>query len=428
MQITSRRERIGWYFYDWANSAFYTTVIAVFLGPYLTSIANNAADSNGYISFWGISIFADSLFAYSISFSVLLQLFILPIVGAYADFSNIKKQLLGFFAYVGAFSTMGLYFLDGANYLLGAVLFVVANLSFGASIVVYNAYLNEISTVDDRDAISSIGWAIGYLGGGILLVLNLLLYTNAENIGISSDYAIRISLCSAGLWWALFTIVPLLTLRVRSKFIQIPYGQNYIIFCFKYFLKNIKEIKKYPRTIQFLIAYLFFNEGVQTIIVVASQFAKIELKIGMDIITIVIVMVQFVAFIGSLLFGWIAKLTDTKKSILISLIIWSLCVLYSYSLLSSQIEFIILAFFLGLVLGGTQALSRSMFSKLIPAGKEAEYFSVFEISDRGTSWLGPLLFGLSLQLTNSYRLAILSLILFFLIGIVLLYRVRVNTK
>lgn len=428
MHISTRRERIGWYFYDWANSAFYTTVIAVFLGPYLTYVANNAADSNGNVYILGIAVFADSVFAYSVSISVLLQFIILPAIGAYADFSNIKKPLLAIFAYLGAFSTMGLYFLEGSNYLLGVILFIIANVSFGASVVVYNAYLNEISTLKDRDAVSSIGWAMGYLGGGILLLFNLLLYTNAENLGITENYAIRISLCSAGIWWGIFTLVPIINLKTRGITRRIQEGENYLLFGYKYFLKNIKDLLKNPITLQFLIAYLFYNEGVQTIIVIAAQFARIELNIGMDIITIVILLVQFLAFIGSLLFGWIAKFSGTKNSILISLIIWSMCVIYSYAFLGNQTEFIILAGFLGLVLGGTQALSRSLFSKLIPPKKEAEYFSIYEISDRGTSWIGPFIFGLSLQSTTSYRLAILSLIVFFLVGIVLLYRLKIEKQ
>lgn len=428
MYISTKKEKISWYFYDWANSAFYTTVIAVFLGPYLTYISNNAADSQGNVYVWGMAIFADSVFAYSVSISVFLQFIILPAVGAYADYSNIKKQLLALFAYIGAFSTMGLYFLEGNNFLLGVILFIIANVSFGASIVVYNAYLNEISTIQDRDIISSIGWAMGYLGGGILLLLNLLLYTNADNLGITQNYAIRISLCSAGVWWAIFTLIPVINLKTRGITNKLKTGENYLLFGYKYFFKNIKDLFKNPITLQFLIAYLFYNEGVQTIIVIAAQFARMELNIGMDTITVIILLVQFLAFIGSLLFGWLAKLSGTKNSILISLIIWSLCVIYSFSFLSNQTEFIILACFLGLVLGGTQALSRSLFSKLIPDGKEAEYFSIYEISDRGTSWIGPLLFGISLQLTNSYRLAILSLIIFFLIGIMFLYRLRIGTR
>ena len=196
---SNKSERIGWYFYDFANSAFYTTVITVFLGPYLTTLAKNTADPNGYINILGLNISAGSYFPYIVSLSVFLQIFLLPYAGSLADYTNMKKQILGFFAYLGAFSTMGLYFLDESNLLLGGLLFIIANLSFGISAVMYNAYLNDIADNEKKDTVSSIGWAFGYMGGGIILGANLFLYSNAASFGISESIAIRISMCSAGL-------------------------------------------------------------------------------------------------------------------------------------------------------------------------------------------------------------------------------------
>jgi MFS-type transporter involved in bile tolerance (Atg22 family) len=163
----SRREQVSWYFYDWANSAFSTTVVTVFLGPYLTAVTQNAADVNGYIYPLGLPILADAFFPYMVSLSVVLQVFFLPVLGAIADYSRLKKQFMGIFAYIGAFATMGMYFLQGNNYLLGGGLFLLANLSFGASIVFYNAFLPDIAPPAERDRVSSQGWAMGYLGGGL---------------------------------------------------------------------------------------------------------------------------------------------------------------------------------------------------------------------------------------------------------------------
>ncbi|MBA3571316.1 MAG: MFS transporter, partial [Pyrinomonadaceae bacterium] len=182
------REIFGWKMYDWANSAFSTTVVTVFLGPYLTSIAT-AADPAGFISPFGISIRAGSFFPYMVSLSVFLQVFFLPILGAIADYSHLKKQMLGFFAYIGAFAAMGMYFLQGDNYLLGGLLFLIANLSFGASIVFYNAFLPEIATAEQRDTVSARGFGLGYLGGGILLALNLVLFSQAESFGLTEGEA-----------------------------------------------------------------------------------------------------------------------------------------------------------------------------------------------------------------------------------------------
>ena len=178
-----RRERVGWYTYDWANSAFSTTVVTVFLGPYLTAIARAAADADGFVRPFGVPVAAASFFPYAVSLSVLLQIVVLPILGAIADYSHLKKQLLGLFALVGAAATMGLFLVDGTSYGLGGALLLVANLSFGASIVFYNAFLPEIAGPDERDGVSSRGWAAGYLGGGLLLALNLALFSQARRSG-----------------------------------------------------------------------------------------------------------------------------------------------------------------------------------------------------------------------------------------------------
>lgn len=423
MQST-RKERIGWYFYDFANSAFYTTVITVFLGPYLTTIAKNCADASGFIDVYGINVFSGSYFAYLVSFSVLLQVVFLPILGAIADYSKRKKLLMGVFAYCGAAATSLFYFLGQGNYMLGGWLFVVANFSFGASVVMYNAFLNDIASAENRDEVSSNGWAFGYLGGGIVLAANLFLFSNAESFGLETSHAVRISLCSAGLWWATFTVLPMLTLKNRSSSHSLGRGEKLLTVGFKKLLATVRDARNHPQTIWFLLAYVFFNDGVQSVIALSSQFGQEELGLELSTLTTVILMVQFVAFGGALLFKYISKLVGNKRAILFSLVIWTAAVLFSYQFLSSEFHFYILGFVVAIVLGGTQALSRSLFSQLIPEGAEAEYFSLYEVSERGTSWLGPFVFGLSLQLTNSYRTAILSLIAFFVIGFVLLLRLK----
>ncbi len=417
---STRKERISWYLYDWANSAFYTTVITVFLGPYLTGITKNAADADGFVSLFGISIFAGSYFAYMVSFSVLLQLIFLPVVAAIADYSRRKKLMLGIFAYLGAFSTMGLYFLDDSNYQFGGFLFVLANLSFGASVVIYNSFLNDIAEEDQRDNVSSVGWALGYLGGGIVLALNLALFSNAENLGITEGMAVRISLCSAGAWWALFTIFPVINLKIRGNIEIIPRKESLFTVGFKQLAGTFKNALNYPRTLIFLGAFLLYNEGVQTVIALSSQFGQEELGLGLDTLTTAILMVQFIAFFGAFAFKYLARAINSKNAILISIVIWSGTLVYAYGFLDDKTGFFILAGAIALVLGGIQALSRSLYSLVIPKGKEAEYYSFYEITDRGTSWIGPLLFGLALQMTQSYRIAILSLVIFFILGFVIL--------
>ncbi|MBK5293739.1 MAG: MFS transporter, partial [Acidobacteriia bacterium] len=185
--------------YDWANSAFYTTAVTVFLGPYLTAMARSAAGPDGFVTVLGIPIAAQSVWPYAVSLSVLTQVIALPLFGALADYGRRKRELLAILAFLGAFSTLLMYFLSGDRYLLGCLLFLAANFTFGASIVVYNSFLPEIAAPEDRDRVSSTGWGIGYLGGGILLALNLLLFTRAESFGLEENHAVRISLASAGL-------------------------------------------------------------------------------------------------------------------------------------------------------------------------------------------------------------------------------------
>ncbi len=432
LKLSTRKERIGWYFYDWANSAFYTTVITVFLGPYLTSVAEAAATAiapgNKMIQVFGIHVHSGSFFPYVLSLSVVLQVFLLPFLGAVADYSHRKKQLLGIFAYIGAFATMGLYFLEGTNYMLGGALFIIANLSFGSSVVMYNAYLNDIAEPENRNSVSSVGWAVGYLGGGLILALNLVFYTFREDLGVDTSLAVRICLASAGLWWALFTLMPMMTLKVRRSFKEIPGKSSVFSIGFKELFSTLKEARKYPRTFLYLAAYLLYNDGVQAVIGLTAVFAVEELKISQDFLIQVILLVQFVAFLGSLLFNLAAKILNTKRTLLLSIVVWTAVVFYSYQYLPAyaEMQFLILSVIIGLVLGGTQALSRSLYSLFIPKSREAQYYSLYEISERGTSWLAPLLFGLALQYSDSYRMAVLSIAVFFIAGFMLLMAVDVK--
>jgi UMF1 family MFS transporter len=423
--LSTRRERVGWYFYDWANSTFSTTVITVFLGPYLGSIADNAADAHGRVHPFGIPVAAGSLFAYTVSLSVFLQIFVLPTVGAIADRSAHKKQLLALLAYVGAGATIGLVFLTGDRYLLGAALFLVANIAFGASVVVYNSFLPQLAGPDERDRVSSTGWAIGYVGGGLLLALNLVAL-KAKPFGLGQGEIARWSIVSAGVWWAAFTTIPLLRLRNRPAVAGEARGSA-LVDGFRQLWHTLRELRLYPLTLFFLIAYLVYNDGIQTVITLASVYADKQLGLSKDVQVETILLVQFLAFFGAVALGWLARRFGAWKTVLGSLVLWTVVLAIAYALPAHRpAPFIALGALLGIVLGGSQALSRSLFSQLIPHGKEAEYFGIYEISDKGTSWLGPLLFGLAYQITGSYRVAIISLIAFFVIGFVALAAVPIR--
>ena len=422
--VSNRREWRAWYAYDWAVSAFSTTVLSVFLGPYLTGITQAAAGADGFVHPAGLPVRAGSFYPYVVSASVLVQVLVLPLLGSVADRTRWQKQLLGALAYVGSVATIGLYFLRGDSYILGGALFLVANVALGASMVVYNAFLPQIASPEDRDRVSSRGWAAGYLGGGLLLLANLFLFLRHDAFGLQQTEAVRISLASAGAWWAVFTVVPVALLRNRPPRLERVRDSAPVRADVRQLIRTLKEARAYPQTLLFLAAYLLYNDGVQAVIALASTYGAEALELAQTTLIGAVLMVQFVAFVGALLLGRLARTFGAKRVVLVSLVLWAALLVFAFFLQrGASAQFFALAFGIGLVLGGTQALSRSMFSHLIPPGREAQYFVVYELGERGTTWLGTLAFGLALQLTGSYRVAIMSLLVFFVAGFALLTRV-----
>ena len=412
-----KRERFGWYSYDWAMSVFNTSVTTVFLGPYLTAVAEDAAGPDERLSFLGLSIAAGSWFSYVLSASVLLQVLVLPLTGAVADRTGRKREMLAGFALLGALATTGLFFVGDGRWLLGAVLFAIANIAFGAATVVYYSWLPDLAGPDERDAVSSRGWAFGYVGGALLLAVHLGLVLSAESLGLTTGEAVRICLATAGLWWGAFTLFTVSRLRNRPVAASAARTRS----SFRQLGTTFREMRAFPLTLWFLGAYLLFNDGVQTVISLSATYATEELGLEQDVLTGAILMVQVVAIFGALGLGRMAGRYGAKRVVLGALVAWIGVIGAAFYLQEGAVaQFYALAAVIGLVQGGTQALSRSLYSQLIPAGKEAEYYGFYEISDRGTSWLGPLAFGLTYQLTGSYRLAIFSLVFFFVAGFIAL--------
>jgi UMF1 family MFS transporter len=434
--VNDSREIRGWAMYDWANSAFSTTVGTVFLGPYLASLAAQAASASadGMARLGSIPIAPDSFLPYCVSISVGLQVLFLPILGAIADYSHLRKELMRLFATLGGLATVGLFAVAGTLWWLGGLLFILANLAFGAAMVFYNAYLPDIASEDQRDRVSSYGWAMGYLGGGLLLVFNLAFYQLRETLGVPTALAVRINLASAGVWWLGWAYFTWARLRPRHARRPLPQGETYVRVGFKQLGRTLRELRHFPETLKYLLAYFLYNDGIQTVIAVSATFAAAPLvrgglEVDQSTLTIVILMIQFVAFGGALFWGRLSRWVGAKNSILISLVIWAGVVSYAYVGLRGEtrvLEFWILGAFIALVMGGSQAISRSLFAQLIPEGKEAEFYSFYEVSERGTSWIGPLLFGVMNQAFGSLRPAILSLIFFFIMGLILLPFVNIR--
>ena len=431
----------AWYWYDWDNSAYVTTTLTVLMAPYLTVIAKKAACPTlssdvacpTNLSVVGIPVAPGSLVFYMLTISTIISTIVLIFVGALADRSPRPVRLFGGFAWAGAAAASAMFLVSGDNWKLGVLLLIFANLCLGSSLVIYDALLCRIAGPDERDRVSSRGWALGYLGGGLLLALNLGLLTFDDQLGISQGMAVRISLLSAGLWWAVFTIIPVVGLRdLRGATTPVAATVNgnrpgVIGGSLSQLASTFRELRSYPQTMLFLVAYLFFNDGIQTVIAASSVYGAEELKFSSSQLIEIILLVQFVAFGGALLFGRLAARFGAWRMVLNSLVLWTLVVTIAFFVPERQfLVFVGLAVLIGIVLGGSQALSRSMYSQLIPRGREAEFFSLYQAMERGTSWFGTLLFGLVHQLTHSYRWAIIALIVFFVVGGLLLSRVRMR--
>jgi UMF1 family MFS transporter len=380
-----------------------------------------------------------SIALYAVTATTLLSVLVLPVVGALADQTGRKRELLGWFAWTGSVVAVCMALVAGQNWQLGIALLMLSGLLFGCSLVIYDSLLIEVAEPEDRDAVSTRGWAFGYAGGGILLALNLLVVTAHDAVGLNKGSAVRISLLSAGLWWAVFTVVAYRGLRALPPSPGLAAngdpragrspGEHLSLFTssFSQLATTLRHIRGYPQTLLFLLAYLFFNDGIQTVIASSSLFGSKEIGLDDSTLVMTILVVQFVALIGARTFGVLAGRIGAKRTILISLVVWGVVLVLAYLLPVGAVGlFLALGVGIGFVLGGSQALSRTLFSQLIPRGKEAEYFSLYQAAERGTSWFGTLTFGLVYQFTGSYRYAIITLIVFFVIGGLTLLRVDVR--
>jgi MFS transporter, UMF1 family len=417
-------EVVGWCVYDFGAAAFTTSVITVFFGPFITSVAAAAADASGLVHPFGIDVHYGALYPYLISISVFLQICLLPLIGALADYTRLKKPLLTLSLFGGSGCVLAMMAVGPEDYLIGSGLFILANLCFGASDVLYNAFLPEICAPEERNRVSSTGWGLGYLGGGVLLVIQYLFVASAGGLGLAEHDAARFALASCGLWWLAFGGFGLARLRSRPSPPARTTNGPILIAGFRELRGTLSALRRYPQTLLFLAAFLLYSDGIQTVTSISTQFGQEEIGLRMEDLAEVILIVQFVGILGAWMFERLARKIGTKRSILLSLVIYILITLYAYGPLETKLDFYIMASVTAVVLVGSQALSRAAFSRMIPAGHEAEYFGIYEISERGTSWLSPLFFGLALQYTGSYRIAVLSLAAYFVVGFVLLLFVK----
>ena len=414
-----RREIFGWMMYAWACHGFVTTVASVMMGPYLTDLAQRAVGENGPVFTAPLlaGITAKAFFPYCVSLSVFLQLFLLPVLGAVADRSRLKKRLLVLTCASGSVATCLLFFVGGPlDFRWGGLLFVIANLSLGATTALYNAFLPDIASPERRDRVSSRGYALGYLGGTAHLAAALAFVSLGRRNGLSTDLVLRLCLLSAGLWWAGFAVVTFRRLRGGTAAAPVRSIAAFFARGVADLRSTASELRRLRHTRRFLAAYLLFNDAIQTVIAMASVFLAQELFVRRGLpedksfLLGLMLMIQFVGFAGSIAFGWIAGAVGAKRALVVSLAVWCAAIVYSYGVLQTRAQAWGVSAVIALVLGGSQALSRSLFSCMIPPGREAAFFSLYEVANSGTSWIGPFLFGVVVSATNSCRQALLSLI------------------
>ena len=429
--------RRPWYWYDWANSAYVTTTATVLFAPYLTAVAEKAAcphlaagaTCETDLQVLGVGISPGSIAPFTITAATIVSAVVLIFVGAIADRSPRPARVLGLFAWAGTLAACLMALVQGTNWQLGVLLLIVANLCLGASLVVYDSILCRIASPDDRDKVSSRGWALGYLGGGLLLAINFAMLAKPSLIGVDKAGAVRLSMLMAGLWWAGFTLIPVRGMwRLRGvERPEVARTAGIVGGSVRQLADTFAELRLFPQTLLFLVAYLFFNDGIQTVIGQASLYGNKQLGFSESTMLGLFLMVQFVAFGGALLFGVFARWFGAWRTVLGGLAMWILVVIAAFFVPDRQlVALFALGVAIGLVLGGTQALSRSLYSQLIPLNREAEFFSLYQAMERGTSWFGTLTFGLVYQWTHSYRPAIVALVVFFVVGGALLARVNIR--
>lgn len=426
--IASRRahDRVlhGWYMYDWANSAFAVTILSALFGPYLDKVVVPAGGvAIPWLGVTGLS--ATSLYGYALGLSALLVLLSSPVLGAIADATAAKKRFMMFFCYLGSASALAMGFIGPGDVTAAIVLFMLANFSFVSANVFYDAFLPHLVPPEQQDIVSGKGYAYGYAGGGLLFMLQLLLVQFHTAVGIGEVMAVRLSLGSVGLWWGGFAVITF-TRLTEPRIAADGRGAGRIIGDgFRRIAATHRKVRSLRQLGLFLLAFMIYNDGIQTVIAMATIYGSEEL--GFDTLTLMgaLVMIQFVGMAGSQLFGTLAQRFGAKRMVLVSLVIWTGVVVYAY-FMTRPMEFWILGAVVGLVLGGSQALSRSLYSRIIPPSASAEFFGFFSVFEKFSAIWGPIVFAILRQATGSARLSIISLIVFFVVGGVLLGFVRMG--
>ena len=422
-----KRTIFGWAMYDWANSA-YITIFGAVVGAFFTGTIMIGD------TYWGLS--GEALFSLLVGFGSILLLLAMPILGAVADFAGAKRRFLRNFAVLGALFTLIIPFTPDGQVPVFLLLVLVSQFGFVAANVFYDGFLPEIASDETIDQVSSKGFAYGYLGGGLYLLMALvLIFLSSDEPGaaLTETLAARIAIFGSGIWWVGFSLVSLARLPRDEGAGELPKEQAgrsrllaYASIGFSRTISSSKELSKFPQLLLFVIAFIIYNSGTGTVIAVSGPYAEDTLGLELETIALAFLIVQFIAFFGALMFGALANRIGPKQAVMGSLVVWTALAVMAFFLPEgSSAGFLALAAVVGFVLGGVQALSRSLYGTMIPEAASAEFFGFFSVFSK-LSGIGPLVFGLVSAATGSGRAAILSVAAFFLVGLALLSRVDVE--
>jgi UMF1 family MFS transporter len=412
-----RPELRAWAMYDWANSAFMTTIIAAVFPVYYAEVASAGVDSNV------------ATFRFSVATTIALAIVavIAPVLGAIADFAAMKKRLLVVFQAIGVLATAAMYFVYRGDWQLALGLFVLGNIGVSGAFTFYDSLLPHIARPGELDRVSTAGYALGYLGGGLLLAANLLWIAKPQWFGLAdAGAASRLSFVSVAVWWSVFSLPLFLRVPepVASLPVRAPAGFSYVTVAFRQLGGTLRELRRFRHAMLLLVAFLIYNDGINTIIRMASIYGA-QVGIATEHLITALLLVQFVGIPFAFLFGRLADHIGAKQSIFLALTVYTLISILGYHLKTAW-QFYLLAILVGTVQGGSQALSRSLFASMIPRQKSSEFFAFFAVFEKFAGIIGPAIFAYAIGRTGSTRLAILSVIVFFAVGALVLSTVNVS--
>jgi len=410
------RPVVAWALYDWANSAFATTVMAGFFPVFFQKFWSTGVDPTETTARLG---YANAIAGFALAL-------LAPVLGAIGDRGGRRKRFLFGWTLLGVGATGALYFVGQGQWGTAALMFVLASMGFNGGIVFNDSLMLDVAKPEEFDRVSALGYSLGYLGGGLLFLINVVMYSKPSWFGLRDGaQAVQASFLTVAVWWLVFTLPLMRSVREQHKGPTLPIGESVRV-GLRELGNTISHVRQYRTIVLFLVAYWFYIDGVNTIIKMAVDYG-LSLGLQTSALLTALLVTQFVGFPAALLFGWLGDRIGARRGILIGIVVYAAITVYAY-FLDTETEFFALAIAVGLVQGGVQSLSRSMFGRLVPAGKNAEFFGFFNMMGKFAAFLGPLLMAITAEVTHNSRVSIVSLVLLFVIGGVLLWRVRVTPQ